>query len=150
MLEKLKEVKKKLKITKATTSKRNLVHKDKLIPSEIDQLKHCNTKTSFKTYLLSLTDEWKEIFKFYLTDCFIYDLYSRKIDNKRHILSKREIIYSFIDNPKLLELDCNFDNNFVKNFCTGLANFLQIHLTSIKTALLDTKILKKVYNRTEQ
>ena len=73
--------------------------------------------------------------KYYLTDCFIFDLYTRKLENKAHILSKREIFYSVIDDPTFLSLDCHFDNNLVKNFCTGLANYLKKNYNQMKEVL---------------
>ena len=100
--------------------------------SEIDRLKACTTKNMFKAVLLELSSEWREIIGFYLTDCFVFDLYTRKIENKKHLLSKREILYSVVENPSFLELDCHFDNNLIKNFCTGLANFLKRNLSKIK------------------
>lgn len=106
--------------------------KYQILPNEIDKIKKCNTKNSFKQVLISLDPNWKELIKFYLTDCFIFDLYTRKLEDKKHLLSKREIFYSVIENPEVLDLDCHFDNNLVKNFCTGLSNFLKKNYQKMK------------------
>lgn len=113
--------------------------KYQILPNEIDKIKKCNTKNSFKTILASLSPEWKELIKFYLTDCFIFDLYTRKLEDKKHLLSKREIFYSVIENPEMLDLDCHFDNNLVKNFCTGLSNFLKKNYQKMKDAIEEDK-----------
>ena len=106
-------------------------------PAEIDKLKKCNTKNSFKTVLSSLSPEWKQLIKFYLTDCFIFDLYTRKLEDKKHLLSKREVFYTVIENPGFLDLDCHFDNNLVKNFCTGLSNFLRKNYKKMREVITE-------------
>ena len=85
--------------------------------------------------LLNLSPHWKEIIKFYLTDCFLFDIYSRKMDNKLKLLSKREVLYEVVDDPLLLNFGCHFDNNLVKNFCSGLANFIKLNYTKIVAAM---------------
>lgn len=110
-----------------------------ILPNEIDKIKKCNTKNSFKQVLNSLDADWKELIKFYLTDCFIFDLYTRKLEDKKHLLSKREIFYSVIENPEMLDLDCHFDNNLVKNFCTGLSNFLKKNYQKMKDIIAQEK-----------
>ncbi len=103
---------------------------------EIDKIKSCTTKNMFKNVLMELNAEWRDIVKFYLTDCYIFDLYTRKIEDKKHLLSKREILYSVVDTPSFLDLDCHFDNNLIKNFCTGLSNFLRLNLSKMKECML--------------
>ena len=120
-------------------SKRTKLTKAPLIPVEIDQIKKCTTKNMFKAVLVELSEEWKDIIRFYLTECYIFDLYTRKIEDKKHLLSKREILYNVIDNPTLLDLDCHFDNNLMKNFCTGLSNFLKTSLTKMKDCMKQKK-----------
>ena len=109
-------------------------------PPEIDKLKKCNTKNSFKKVLGSLSAEWKQLIKFYLTDCFIFDLYTRKLEDKKHLLSKREVFYTVIENPGFLDLDCHFDNNLVKNFCTGLSNFLRKNYQKMKEVIKEKEL----------
>jgi len=106
---------------------------------EIDKIKRCTTKNMFKNVLLELDDEWKDIIRFYLTDCYIFDLYTRKIEDKKHLLSKREILYNVVEQPSFLDLDCHFDNNLVKNFCTGLSNFLRNNFIKIKDCMAKMK-----------
>lgn len=127
----------KIKKTKSKHIKKSTRYQ--ILPNEIDKIKKCNTKNSFKQILNSLTPEWKELIKFYLTDCFIFDLYTRKLEDKKHLLSKREIFYSVIENPDVLDLDCHFDNNLVKNFCTGLSNFLKKNYQKMKDAIAEEK-----------
>ena len=67
-----------------------------------------------------------------MTECFIYDLYIRRLENKMFLLSKREFLFSLIEKPDLLNTDCHFDNNLLKNYCTGIANFIYQHYDDIK------------------
>lgn len=130
------------KLRKTKNKNKNLKKNSKyqILPNEIDKIKKCNTKNSFKQILTGLTPEWKDLIKFYLTDCFIFDLYTRKLEDKKHLLSKREIFYSVIENPDVLDLDCHFDNNLVKNFCTGLSNFLKKNYQKMKDIIAQEKL----------
>ena len=103
--------------------------------SQIKKLKQCNSKIQLRRIILKLTPDWKKIIKFYMTECFIHDLYTRRLENKMFLLSKRELLYKLIDNPELLTLDCHFDNNLLKNYCTGIANFVVKHHKDIKQIL---------------
>ena len=102
---------------------------------QIRKLKKCNSKIALRRILLKLSPEWKKIIKFYMTDCFINDLYTRRLANKKFLLSKRELLFKVIDSPELLTMDCHFDNNLLKNYCTGIANFVNKHYQDIKKKL---------------
>ena len=126
---------------KRTRTKRISKKKEKFSLScvEIEKLKKCNSKAALRKILIQLTPEWKRIIKFYMTECFIHDLYTRRLENKMFLLSKRELLYRLIDNPELLTMDCHFDNNLLKNFCTGIANFVTKHYSEI-SKILDIEI----------
>ena len=110
--------------------------KNQFSPNEINLLKKCTTKNKLNKILQkNLSQKWKKLIKFYITDCFIFDLYTRKLENKIKLLENREIFYNIIDNPDLLKIDCHFDNNMIKNFCTGLSNYLKIHFLKMKAVL---------------
>ena len=99
--------------------------------SEIEKLKKCNSKAALFRILTELSEEWRDILRFYMNKCFIHDLYTRRLANKMFLLSKRNLLYRLIDAPELLNRDCHFDNNLLKNFCTGVANFVNRHKDSI-------------------
>ena len=99
--------------------------------SEIEKLKKCNSKAALYGILMDLSDEWRDILRFYMNKCFIHDLYTRRLANKMFLLSKRNLLYRLIDTPELLNRDCHFDNNLLKNFCTGVANFVYKHKENI-------------------
>jgi hypothetical protein len=126
----LKKLSKLIKTKKIRKKQKNLVHSP-----QIKKLKQCNSKIQLRRIILKLTPEWKKIIKFYMTECFIHDLYTRRLENKMFLLSKRELLYRLIDNPELLNLDCHFDNNLLKNYCTGIANFVIKHHQDIKEIL---------------
>ena len=90
----------------------------------ISSLKRCSTKASLRAVLVSLSPEWTHMLCYYVSNCFLYDIYSRRLETRSLLLSKQRILYKLICNPDLLNLDCHFDNNVVKNFCCGAANFI--------------------------
>ena len=102
---------------------------------EIGIIKSCNTKKSFMDMLLKLSPLWKEIIKFYLVKCFVYDIYNRKMNDKLKLLAKREVLYEAVDNPLVLNFGCHFDNNLVKNFCSGVANYVKHNYARIVEAI---------------
>jgi hypothetical protein len=113
---------------------------------QMENLRKCTSKTGLKKFLRLLTPKWKKIFQFYMTDCFIFDLYIRRLKSKMFLLSKRQFLFSLIENPDLLTADCHFDNNLLKNYCTGLANFIYQHYDEIKKQMLRKKKYKKKLN----
>lgn len=98
---------------------------------KMEKLRTCTSKSGLRDFLHYLTPKWKNIIKFYMTECFIFDLYIRRLENKMFLLSKRHFLFSIIEQPDLLTNDCHFDNNLLKNFCTGLANFIYVHYDDI-------------------
>ena len=47
------------------------------------------------------------------------------MENKKILLNRKSKLFKVIENPKELDYDCQFDNNMMKNFCTGFANFYE-------------------------
>lgn len=92
-------------------------------PAEIALLKQCSSKKVFKQTLNALSPRWRRMLKYYVKHCFVYDIFNRKIACKLQLLSKQRTFYAVIDKPYMLDYDCHFDNNLVKNFCSGLANY---------------------------
>lgn len=123
--------------------------KYQIITAEIEQLRNCSTKNAFKKIISALDEEWKELIKFYLTDCYVMDLYTRKLDDKTNLLSKREVFYDVVNNPLILDGDCHFDNNLIKNFCTGMANFILKNISEIKKVIKERKE-KELKKKTER
>lgn len=97
-----------------------------------DKFKSCTSKKNLQSILFNFTKKAKQILKFYLTHCFIIDIFKRKIENKRMLMAKRDIFYAIINNPEILSNDCHFDNNLLKNFCTGAGNFIKKHFFDIE------------------
>lgn len=104
-------------------------------PHRLMELKKCNSKDTLRRILLKLSPESKRMVRFYMTDCFIQDLFTRRLKNKGFLLSKRELLFRAIENPDVLAMDCHFDNNLLKNFCTGVANFILKHSPKIHQAI---------------
>lgn len=113
------------------------IKKNRIMPIEIKMIKKCTTKKQFIETLKTLNNQWKKLIKFYLTDCFIFDLYTRKIENKLKLLENREIFYAIIENPDMLNIDCHFDNNMVKNYCSGLGNYLKKYHKKMREIIID-------------
>jgi hypothetical protein len=44
--------------------------------------------------------------------------------NRKLLFSKRTFLLECILEPKNLSRECSFDNNLIKNFCTGAVNFI--------------------------
>lgn len=95
--------------------------------NDLKMFKNCTSKKKLQKILSGFSNKAKSFFKFYLSDCFIIHLFQRKLENKMTLLSKREMLMKIIENPKILSRGCNFDNNLLKNFCKGAANFIEIH-----------------------
>ena len=93
------------------------------IPAAVANLKRCNTKKLFMAELVEMSPQWKDALKFYISNCFVFDIYNRKIECKLQLLAKSRTFFAVIDQPDKLQLGCHFDNNLIKNFCTGFANF---------------------------
>ena len=116
---------------KTTRTKKltKIKHKKKKreVSTFLGDLKKCNSKMGLRRIITSLSPLCHQLVEFYMTQCFIFDIFTRKLKNKSFLLSKRELLFKMFKEPRLLEMDCHFDNNLLKNFCTGMANFLARH-----------------------
>ena len=43
-------------------------------------------------------------------------------NNHKEMVISRELLLEAVEHPEILEQDCKFSNNFVKNLCKGFAN----------------------------
>ena len=109
----------------------------------LNQLKNCSSKKELIYHITILSDKAKEFIKFYITECFFLDLFSRNIKNKKSILSKRQLFYDMLDGPEILN-EVNFhNNNIIKNFCNGCMNFISQHFYDIEYQFRKNKIETK-------
>jgi hypothetical protein len=113
--------------------------KKKNINSYFKKLRSCSTKSMLHDCLLKMSIFSKKVLEFYLTECFILDVFSRKVSNKIELFRKREFFLNCIDDPDLLLKRFNFDNNLVKNFCIGAVNFISRYYSDISKQILDAK-----------
>lgn len=100
--------------------------------NNFDKFKSCTSKKNLQKILFNFTNKAKLILKFYISECFIIDIFNRKIENKRLLMAKRQLFYNIVNNPNILSKDCHFDNNLLKNFCTGASNFIKKHFFDIE------------------
>lgn len=105
--------------------------KKRWLIAEIRRLKKCQSKYSLMKFLIKMSGISRKLLRYYLTDCFIIDVCSRRLENKKFLISKRNLFLRILSQPEMLRDDCHFDNNILKNFCTGASNFLQTHLGKI-------------------
>ena len=91
----------------------------------------CNSKMDLYRIFRSLSKKWKTLIKKYLSSCFIMHLHIRQIINITQLLRKRDILYESLDNPDILLLCVQFENNLVKNFCKGLVCFITAFYNNI-------------------
>lgn len=116
--------KKILKIKRKTT--------DRLKCLGIKELKKCFSKKKLKLILQNLTKQEKNIFKLYLSHCFVIYVVLNKKSKRSLLLSKRDLFFKIIDNPSLLDKNCGFDNNIVRKFCQDSYNFINQHYDNLK------------------
>jgi hypothetical protein len=103
-------------------------------------LKKCNSKKGLRKIIFGMSEICARMVHFYMTECFIWDIFTRKLKSKSFLLSKRALLFEMFKNPDLLELDCHFDNNLLKNYCTGMANFFLKHLRCVLSHLYGNRI----------
>ena len=101
------------------------------IKYELRKLKKCSTKYALKKFLLSCSAPLRRILRFYMRECLIFDIFTRRLECKQYLLSKRQFLFLILKTPGLLDTDCHFNNNILKNFCTGSANFLLKFLNKV-------------------
>ena len=102
-------------------------------PAAIKDLRNCLSKSKFKEILETKESRWRLLLKMYLKDYFVSDIYNRRVENKKILLNRKSKLLRVIENPKELDYDCQFDNNMMKNFCTGFANFYERNKEEMET-----------------
>ena len=126
---KLRRSKKKQKKKKNKKILKKRIHNTFL---NFNRFKNCTSKKNLQKILFGLSAKAKSFLRFYITECFIIDIFTRKIENKKMLMSKREFFFRIVKHPELLSNDCHFDNNLLKNFCTGAGNFIEKHFFDIE------------------
>jgi hypothetical protein len=91
------------------------------------KLSKCAAKIDFISILESLSEKWKDLFKFYLKKCFLIHTHIRQVKNKNELLLQRQNIYEAIEFPDSLNFKQKLKNNIVKNFCKGFVNFIVMY-----------------------
>ena len=103
----------------------------KKLKAEFRKLKKCNTKYALHRILLRSSDTLRKLILFYIEDCFLFHTHWRKIKCKEYLISQRDLFYQLVKNPEVLDDDCHFNKNIIKNFCNGVGSFLLAHFLKI-------------------
>ena len=101
------------------------------IKYELRKLKKCSTKYALKKFLTRCSGYARGLLLFYMRECFVFDIFTRRLECKKYLMSKRQFLFRIIEDPRVLDSDCHFNNNILKNFCTGIANFLIRHMPRV-------------------
>ena len=110
---------------------KKIAKQSSFILNQLNSLKKCQSKIDFQYFLENTSRFLKLILQFYLTECFHFHVFSRKLKSPKHLFSKRGLLFKIIDNPEMLKQDCGFNNNSISNFSTGASLFLKKHLKSV-------------------
>lgn len=116
--------------------KRRKKRRKRWLIAEIRRLKKCQSKYSLRKFLRGMSSITRRLLSHYVSQCFVIDVCSRRLENKTFLISKRRLFFRIVQEPELLSKDCHFDNNILKNFCTGASNFIQMHLGRILECLV--------------
>ena len=127
----------KLQILVEKISKRK--KKKKQINSYFQKLRKCSTKLMLHNCLLNMSPFSKQILDFYLKECFIFDVFSRKVANKAKLFGNRQFFADCLEDPDILHQRFNFDNNLIKNFCIGAVNFISRYYSDISKEILNAR-----------
>ena len=114
----------------------------KIFPN-FQKLKNCASKIELMILIGNLSQFAKDIIKFYMTECFILDVFSRNIIDKHQLFAKRQFFYDMIDDPKILENMIFYNNNIIKNFCCGCMNFIEKYFYDIEYQFKKKKFKRK-------
>ena len=110
------------------------------VNEDLQRLRKCSTKKMLKKCLYAMTEKNKGILKAYMQYCFIYDVFTRRVVNRKLLFSKRTFLLECIVEPKNLSKECSFDNNLIKNYCTGAVNFISRFFAELEV-LRDNNII---------
>ena len=94
------------------------------INEDLQRLRRCSTKKMLRSCLNSMEEENKAVLVAYMRHCFIFDVFTRRVVNRKLLFAKRAFLLECILDPRNLGRECSFDNNLIKNFCTGAVNFI--------------------------
>ena len=77
-------------ITKVKSKKTKKIKKRKnLLLNEIQDLKMCQSKVHFEEFLINSSESMKRLLRFYIQECFIFHIFSRKLKNPSPLLTLR-------------------------------------------------------------
>ena len=108
------------------------------VNEDLQRLRKCSTKKMLHRCLKAMQESNKDILVAYMQSCFIFDVFTRKVVNRKLLFSKRTFLLQCILDPQNLTKECSFDNNLVKNFCTGAVNFISRFVAELEV-LRDNK-----------
>ena len=108
------------------------------VNEDLQRLRKCSTKKMLSRCLKSMHDSNKGILIAYMRFCFIFDVFTRRVVNRKLLFSKRTFLLECIIEPQNLMKECSFDNNLIKNFCTGAVNFISRFIAELEV-LRDNK-----------
>lgn len=94
------------------------------VNEDLQRLRKCSTKKMLCKCLRAMQRTNKGILVAYMRHCFIFDVFTRRVVNRKLLFSKRTFLLECILDPANLNKECSFDNNLIKNFCTGAVNFI--------------------------
>ena len=97
----------------------------------LEQLSSCKDKENLKILLQGLLPIQKQLLVFYLTQCFIIDIYNRQLKHRMALLAARETLYSAIFDPTKIASHLQWTNVLVSYFTEQLIIFIKAHSTSI-------------------
>ena len=103
---------------------------------ELMELRKCCSKSKFRNFLLQVPPKWKLIFKYYVQELFVMDIYTRRMSNRLNLLTKQEFFYRCIEEPDHIYKANFMTHNIIKNFCTGMANFVSKRFGEIEKEAL--------------
>lgn len=108
------------------------------VNDDLQRLRKCSTKKMLQKCLLGMGGHNKDVLIVYMENCFIFDVFTRRVVNRKLLFCKRSFLLNCILDPKNLSQECSFDNNLVKNFCTGAVNFISRHFKELEALLIDS------------
>lgn len=92
----------------------------------------CKSKNKFIEILRGLEKYIRRLLKDYLRHHFLFHLHLRQIKDISGLMKNRQMIFEAIDDPEILDSNCTFSNNLIKNFCKGFVNFVLIFYEDLK------------------
>lgn len=94
------------------------------VNDDLQRLRKCSTKKMLRQCLRGMHPANKGVLLAYMRHCFIFDVFTRRVVNRKLLFSKRTFLLECVLEPGNLRRECSFDNNLIKNYCTGAVNFI--------------------------